>query len=125
MFVSENRTKQQLLKPIIMKLKAVLFAAAIFGASFFVTSTSNDDTNKDEIQKQAVDKSQRSEFLLLGSLIALSIAFSPYLFYLYEIFPSGPVWETSFFTYESKYYENVLTAAWTYLGKITPLISSY
>ncbi|SHG32949.1 hypothetical protein SAMN05444483_10925 [Salegentibacter echinorum] len=62
-----------------------------------------------------------SKFLLLGSIIALSIAFSPYLFYLYEIFPSGPVWETSLFTYESKYYQDVLTAAWTYLGKITPL----
>jgi hypothetical protein len=64
---------------------------------------------------------ERSKFLLLGSIIAISIAFSPYIFYSYEIFPSGPVWENSFFTYESKYYENVLTAAWTYLGKITPL----
>ncbi len=63
----------------------------------------------------------RSAFLLTGSIIAFCIAFSPYIFYLYEIFPSGPVWENSFFTYESKYYENVLTAAWTYLGKITPL----
>lgn len=63
----------------------------------------------------------RSEYLLLGSIIALGIAFSPYLFYLYEIFPTSPVWETRFFTYESKYYLNVLTAAWTYLGKITPL----
>src|SRR5690606_13707571 len=62
-----------------------------------------------------------SEFLLLGSILAFLIAFSPYLFYLYEIFPSGPVWENSFFTYESKYYKDVLTAAWTYLGKITPL----
>ena len=62
-----------------------------------------------------------SGFLLLGSLIAISIAFSPYLFYLDEIFPDGPVWENSFFTYESKYYESVLAAAWTYLGKITPL----
>uniref|UniRef100_UPI0026F0B500 hypothetical protein n=1 Tax=Mesonia mobilis TaxID=369791 RepID=UPI0026F0B500 len=41
---------------------------------------------------------------------------------LYEIFPSGPVWENSLFTYESKYYEDVLTVAWTYLGKIVPLI---
>lgn len=64
----------------------------------------------------------RSEFLLLGSIIALAIAFSPYLFYLYEIFPSTPIWETSLFTYESLYYENVLTAAWTYLGKIVPLL---
>lgn len=63
----------------------------------------------------------QSRFLLTGSLIAICIAFSPYLFYLYEIFPSGRVWENSFFTYESKYYENVLTAAWTYLSKITPL----
>ncbi len=66
-------------------------------------------------------KNRKSGYLLTGSLIAISIAFSPYLFYLYEIFPSGPVWETSFFTYRSLYYEDVLTAAWTYLGKITPL----
>ncbi len=71
--------------------------------------------------KNKLSTGQQSGFLLTGSIIALSIAFSPYLFYLYEIFPSGPVWETSFFTYESLYYENVLTAAWTYLGKITPL----
>ncbi|MFD2833983.1 hypothetical protein [Gramella sp. AN32] len=63
----------------------------------------------------------QSKSLLLGSIVAVCIAFSPYIFYLYEIFPSTPVWENSFFTYESKYYENVLTAAWTYLGKVTPL----
>ncbi len=69
--------------------------------------------------KQLIE--QPSGFLLTGSIIAFLIAFSPYLFYLYEIFPDGPVWENSFFIYESKYYLNVLTAAWTYLGKITPL----
>jgi len=71
--------------------------------------------------KNKLFENQRSGYLLLGSLIVLSIAFSPYIFYLYEIFPSGPVWENSFFTYESKYFENVMTAAWTYTGKITPL----
>lgn len=64
----------------------------------------------------------QSRYLLTGSIIAIIIAFTPYLFYLYEIFPSGAVWETSFFTYESLYYENVLTAAWTYLGKFVPLL---
>jgi len=64
---------------------------------------------------------QPSGFLLLGSVIAFLIAFSPYLFYLYEIFPDGPVWENSFFIYESRYYENVTTAMWTYFGKLTPL----
>ena len=63
-----------------------------------------------------------SKFLLTGSIIAIIIAFSPYLFYLYEIFPAGPVWENSFFTYESKNYQSVNVAAWTFLGKITPLL---
>ncbi|MGY5846756.1 hypothetical protein ACW6QP_04995 [Salegentibacter sp. HM20] len=58
----------------------------------------------------------------MGSIIALFIAFSPYLFYLYEIFPDGPVWENYFFTYESFYYESVMVAAWTYLGKLVPLL---
>ncbi len=66
-------------------------------------------------------KSGRSRFLLTGSLLAICIAFSPYLFYLYEIFPSGPVWENSFFIYESKNFGSVNVAAWTFLGKITPL----
>ncbi|WP_081210883.1 hypothetical protein [Salegentibacter sediminis] len=71
--------------------------------------------------KNKLSTKEQSKFLLLGSFIAISIAFSPYLFYLYEIFPSGRTWETSLFTYESLYYENVMTAAWTYLGKLTPL----
>lgn len=70
--------------------------------------------------KRLID--QPSKFLLLGSIIALIIAFSPYIFYLYEVFPDGKVWETSFFTYESLYYESILAAAWTYLGKIVPLL---
>ncbi|WP_010229420.1 hypothetical protein [Gillisia marina] len=69
--------------------------------------------------KRLID--QPSGYLLTGSILAFLIAFSPYLFYLYEIFPDGPVWENSFFTYESLYYQSVLAAAWTYLGKITPL----
>ena len=64
----------------------------------------------------------RSKFLLLGSIIAILIASSPYIFYLYEIFPNGPVWENSFFIYESKYFGSVNVAAWTFLGKFTPLL---
>ena len=41
---------------------------------------------------------------------------------MYEIFPDGSVWENSFFTYESKYYESVNVAMWTYFGKIMPLL---
>ncbi len=77
-------------------------------------------TTRMRLKKQLSTKGS-SGFLLTGSIIAICIAFSPYLFYLYEIFPSGPVWENSFFTYESKYYQSVNVAVWTYLGKITPL----
>lgn len=72
--------------------------------------------SKNKLSTEGLSKS-----LLTGSIIAIIIGFSPYIFYIYEIFPNGPVWETSFFTYESLYYEDVLTAAWTYLGKILPL----
>lgn len=71
--------------------------------------------------KNKLSTKDSSKFLLTGSILAILIAFSPYLFYLYEIFPSGPVWENSFFTYKSEYFESVNVAAWTYLGKITPL----
>lgn len=74
------------------------------------------------ISKNKLSTEGSSKFLLTGSILAIIIAFSPYLFYIYEIFPNGRIWETSFFTYESKYYEDVLTAAWTYSSKIVPLI---
>ena len=70
--------------------------------------------------RQSIEDS--SKFLLTGSIIALIIALTPFIFYLYEIFPSGSVWETSFFTYESLYYKSVLAAAWTYFGKLIPLM---
>lgn len=71
--------------------------------------------------KKQLSIKERSAFLLTGSLIAVLIASTPYIFYLYEIFPDGPFWENSLFVYESRFYENVQTAMWTYLGKITPL----
>src|SRR5690554_6580549 len=71
--------------------------------------------------KRQLSIKERSAFLLTGSLIAVLIASTPYIFYLYEIFPDGPFWENSLFVYESRFYENVQTAMWTYLGKITPL----
>ena len=72
--------------------------------------------------RKPLSTQEQSKFLLLGSFVAILIAFSPYVFYLYEIFPNGPVWENSFFAYESKYYKDVLTAAWTFFGKLTPLL---
>lgn len=58
---------------------------------------------------------------MIGSVVALLIAITPYLFYSYEYFPNGPIFKTWLFTYESKYQESVSLAMWIYLGKLIPL----
>lgn len=60
--------------------------------------------------------------LLQGSLVALLIIGSPYLFYSYVYFPDQPVWETALFTYVSTYQESAQAAMWVFLGKIVPIL---
>ncbi|RLJ68826.1 hypothetical protein CLV86_0215 [Lacinutrix venerupis] len=58
---------------------------------------------------------------ILGSFIALMIAISPYLFYLYESVPDDKVWDTFLFTYDSNFYESAQIAFWTLSNKLIPL----
>ena len=60
--------------------------------------------------------------ILIGTLIAIFLATSPYLFYLYEYAPKLPEWETTLFTYHSIGYRDVNTAWWLITGKALPLI---
>ncbi len=64
----------------------------------------------------------RSRYLVLSSLIVILIATIPFLFYINDIFPDGAIWENSFFTYQSKYYESVNVFVWVMLGKLIPLL---
>jgi len=59
--------------------------------------------------------------LLIGSVIATLIALTPYFYNLYESVPDIKVWHTSFFTYESNYYESLYVVAWTLTNKLIPL----
>ncbi|MGY0392437.1 hypothetical protein ACW5R3_07790 [Bizionia sp. KMM 8389] len=59
--------------------------------------------------------------LVVGTFIAVFIASTPYLFYLYESVPDEKIWDTFFFTYNSKHYGSALTVAWTLTGKFVPL----
>lgn len=59
--------------------------------------------------------------IVLGSIIATFIAFTPLLFNLYLSVPDVKVWNTIFFTYESNYYESVFVLAWTLMSKLIPL----
>lgn len=77
-------------------------------------STSKETSNQ--------SKRKRSRYLLTGSIAVILIAFTPYLFYLYQSLPDGIVWETHFFTYKSPYYQNVSVFGWMIMGKLIPII---
>ena len=59
--------------------------------------------------------------IIIGTLIAIFLGISPYLFYLYEYAPREEVWETTFFTYRSLGFKDVNTALWLVTGKAFPL----
>lgn len=60
--------------------------------------------------------------LIRGGFIVLTMASTPFLYYLYESFPvDSQVWETSFFTFTTKY-TSVYHYAWFITGKLIPLI---
>lgn len=60
--------------------------------------------------------------LVTGSIIAVLIAISPYIFYSYESFPDVKVWETSFFTYDSAYYGSIQGTAYWAISKLVSLL---
>jgi len=65
---------------------------------------------------------KKSKYLALSNIIVILIATIPFLFYINDIFPDGAIWENSFFTYQSKYYESVNVFIWVVLGKFIPLL---
>ncbi|MFI2742602.1 hypothetical protein ACG2LH_07665 [Zhouia sp. PK063] len=66
-------------------------------------------------------KNKKRSFFILSSFIAILIAISPYIFYLYEGVPKVAIWKTSFFTFKSGYYENAYMVAWIFMNKFIPL----
>ncbi len=60
--------------------------------------------------------------LASGTIIALVLLVSPYLFYLYQGFPDTQHWESFFGVYESRYYESVQVMGWVLFGKLVPFL---
>lgn len=54
--------------------------------------------------------------------MAILIAISPYLFYLYESFPNNNVWNTTYFDFKTEFYPSLYVAAWTIMNKVVPLM---
>ena len=74
--------------------------------------------------KSLSDNSQRrkSRSILIGSVVAILIAITPYLFYTYRSFPTGNTLDLYFYLYESKYQESITTAMWFFMAKFIPLL---
>ncbi len=73
-------------------------------------------------QESSFQDKGRTKTILLGVLIGVIIALTPYYFTIYESVPDTQVWSTSWFTYESKYYTSLYILAWTLTNKLVPLL---
>lgn len=78
-------------------------------------------STKQKSKSQVKTKSAQNRTLVTGTLIAVTLIITPYVFTLYNLFPEGHLWESPFGTYDSQYYESVHVAAWTLIGKLIPL----
>lgn len=66
------------------------------------------------------DKTSKKSYIL-GTILAIFIAISPYFFYLYESVPQTKIWETFLFTYDANDWEEANFAMWVLFGKLLPL----
>ncbi|MBD0849412.1 hypothetical protein [Maribacter arenosus] len=67
-------------------------------------------------------RKRKSRSILIGSIVAILIAITPYIFYTYRSFPTGNTLDLSFMVYESKYQESITTVMWLFMAKFVPLI---
>jgi len=75
--------------------------------------------NKSEETSKFLDKDKLS--LIVGGIVVLIIAITPFIFYSYKSFPEGNIWETSFFTLSTGF-PSWINFAYFAIGKIVPLI---
>lgn len=70
-----------------------------------------------------VDKGKIKKKLIIEGLIAIFIAISPILLYLYKFIPAhaDQSWNILWFTFTDNGYESVSTAIYFYLAKLIPL----
>ena len=67
------------------------------------------------------DQGHNKQGFIIGSVVALLIATTPFLFDLYKYVPEVKIWDTFLFTYDSKYYGDASTVVWTLMNKLIPL----
>ncbi|RAJ11985.1 hypothetical protein [Olleya aquimaris] len=77
---------------------------------------------KSTVEKLKSQQTGNKKIIITGSILATIIALTPYLFYIYESVPDQPIWDTFFYTFESKNIESAQIVVWTATGKLVPLL---
>ncbi|ETN95563.1 hypothetical protein SAMN04487906_2660 [Zhouia amylolytica] len=60
------------------------------------------------------------KLISVGTLVAVLIAISPYVFYLYESLPLDNTWNTPFFDFKTDYFATIYMMAWVFMNKFVP-----
>lgn len=78
---------------------------------------------KSKYQEEGLNSIRKKRKTLLGgTIIAVIIIVSPYLFWIHELFPSISIWDSPFGTISSNYYGDVQVLFWMLLNKLVPLL---
>lgn len=80
------------------------------------------DKSKLKSEKRTL-KSQAAikKSFIQGSIVAILLAITPYLFSIHEGVPEERIWDSFLFTYDSKTWENANLVMWILTGKAVPL----
>lgn len=80
-------------------------------------------STKPKLESHPADKKKlNSKKIIIGSLVGVFIAATPFLFYSYTFIPEEKFWNAYLFTYNSGFYENARIGVWFIMIKLLPLI---
>ena len=80
----------------------------------------------DKLKLKSTERTLKSQAVtrksfIQGSIVAIILAITPYLFSIHESVPEEKVWDTFLFTYDSLSWENANLVMWIFTGKAVPL----
>ncbi|MBR9913768.1 MAG: hypothetical protein GYB32_02905 [Algicola sp.] len=73
------------------------------------------------IRKNSKSQPTYRKSFIQGSIVAILLAITPYLFSVHESVPESRFWNTFLFTYDSKGWGNANLVMWILTGKAVPL----
>ena len=90
------------------------------------TKQNKESTRKKLKFQETITKKEKKVLrrtIVTNTIVAILIAFTPYIFQLYEYAPEDTnKWETLLFTFEDNNYTDLRTAFWVYMSKFVPFM---